>query len=302
MELRQLTYFLAAAQTQNFRKAADLCLVAQPALSRQIATLEDELGVELFKRIKQRVALTPAGEAFANHVQRALDTLQHGQQEMVRWQEGHSGTVLVGCNHSLAGAFLPPLLSIFQQQYPDIQVKVSVHSSDKVLTLVEYGEVDLGFIFDPQIRSKVLVVKELYREPIQLLVSPQHPLAHLEASELTLARIVKEPLITLGETARLRKVLERIITQRGLGIRSAIEMESIEGLRSLVRESGGATLVPPSLLCSSKEDNQLVLRPIIDLPEEFIFALIYRRFGSMSPSARQFIKTAIQVKNQRADC
>ena len=61
MEFRQLTYFLAAAHTQNFRKAAELCLVTQPALSRQIAALEKELGTTLFKRVQQRVEITPAG-------------------------------------------------------------------------------------------------------------------------------------------------------------------------------------------------------------------------------------------------
>src|SRR5579884_288410 len=90
MELRQLTYFLSAAQTQNFRKAAELCLVAQPELSRQIAALEAELGVPLFKRVKQRVILTPAGQEFASYARNALDLLQQGQQAMLRFQEGQS--------------------------------------------------------------------------------------------------------------------------------------------------------------------------------------------------------------------
>src|SRR5256885_14241871 len=96
MEVHQLTYFLAAAQTQNFRKAAEICLIAQPALSRQIAALEDELGVELFQRAKQRVILTDAGREFAQYARNALDMLQQGQQEMSRFQVGQSGTVLLG--------------------------------------------------------------------------------------------------------------------------------------------------------------------------------------------------------------
>ena len=80
MEFYQLTYFLAAAQTQNFRKAAELCLVAQSALSRQIAALEEELEVELFTRNKKRVTLTAAGQEFARYVRNAMDQLQEGQQ------------------------------------------------------------------------------------------------------------------------------------------------------------------------------------------------------------------------------
>ncbi len=80
MEFQQLTYFLAAAQTQNFRKAAELCIVAQSALSRQIAALEKELDVSLFIRQKKRVILTPEGQKFALYVRNALEQLQEGQQ------------------------------------------------------------------------------------------------------------------------------------------------------------------------------------------------------------------------------
>jgi len=107
MELRQLSYFLAAAQTQNFRKAAQLCFVTQPALSRQIALLEKELGVALFKREKQQVRLTPAGQALTEYAKQAAELLQQGQQELVRWQQGQSGIVQIGCNPSLAAAVLP---------------------------------------------------------------------------------------------------------------------------------------------------------------------------------------------------
>lgn len=295
MEFRQLTYFLAAAQTQNFRKAAEFCLVAQPALSRQIAALEKELGVELFRRVKQRVVLTPAGEAFAGYARNALDILQQGQHEMIRWQEGHQGTVLIGCNQSLAGNFLPLLLSSFYQHYPHIRTQVQVHHSDTVLALVEQGEVDLGFIFDPQIRSEVISVKTLFSEALHILVSPHHPLALLNEEELTLERVLQEPLITLGITARLRKVLERIASQRGLTIHAAIEIESIEGLKTLVQQSHGITLISPSLLRSVQHEGDLLLRPVSDLPEKFIFALIYRRFGAMSPAARQFIRITTQT-------
>src|SRR5579884_4154568 len=109
MEFYQLTYFLAAAQTQNFRKAAELCLVAQSALSRQIAALEDELEVELFTRNKKRVALTPAGQEFAIYVRNAMEQLQEGQQFLAELRAGERGTIRIGCIESLASAFLPSL-------------------------------------------------------------------------------------------------------------------------------------------------------------------------------------------------
>lgn len=287
MELRQLTYFLTAAQTQNFRKAAELCLVAQPALSRQIAALETELGVELFARVKQRVVLTDAGREFVQYARSALDSLQQGQQEMTRFQAGQSGTVLVGSNQSLATAFLPRIFETFHRQYPQILLRVRGSSSSEVMALVERGEVDLGFVFDPRERSEMVTVRELFRQPLNLLVAAHHPLVRVPLSELTLARVVREPLFLLGETLRLRQVLERICVQRGLLLSPAVEIDTIEGLKELVRQGNGVTITLPALHPVNADN--LVLLPMADVTEEFIFALIYRRLGSLAPAARKFI-------------
>jgi DNA-binding transcriptional LysR family regulator len=291
MEMRQLTYFLAAAHTQNFRKAAELCLITQPALSRQIAALEKELGITLFQRIKQHVELTSAGHMFVEYAQNALDTLKQGEQELARWQQGLGGTVVIGCNYSLSAAFLPAQLATFRKRYPNISLRVKVHPSDEVIRLVEQGAVDLGFIYDPAVRSELVVVKELFRQPLRLLTSPQHPLAHIAPQGRTLERILAEPLLLLGETARLRKVLERIFLQRGLTVHPVIETDSVEGLKALVKQGCGVTLAPPALLWIPQESNELELLPIADVTETFIFALVYRRTSALAVPARQFINT-----------
>jgi DNA-binding transcriptional LysR family regulator len=291
MELRQLNYFLAAARTQNFRKAAELCFVTQPALSRQIALLEKELGVALFKREKQQVRLTPAGQALAEHAKQATELLQQGQQELARWQEGQSGIVQIGCNPSLAATVLPSLLASFRQRFPHIHLTVHVHRSDEVIALVEQDVVDLGLIYDPAVHSEVVVIRELFRQPLQLLVPPHHPLAHCALEELTLARIVSEPLIFLDEEARLRKVLDRLFLQRGINVRPVIEIASVEALKELVKLGSGVTLIPPALLWHPQREDGLRLFPIADVTETFIFALIYRRIGSLNTSAQQFLHT-----------
>ncbi|HEX7736756.1 MAG TPA: LysR family transcriptional regulator [Ktedonobacteraceae bacterium] len=293
MELRQLTCFLTAAQTQNFRKAAELCLIAQPALSRQIAALEAELGVELFSRVKQRVVLTDAGREFAQYVRNALDTLQQGQQEMSKFQQGESGTVLLGSNQSMATAFLPRIFTAFHQRYPQILVRVRGANSSEVISLVEHGQIDLGFAFDPRERSETVTVKELFRQPLNLLVAANHPLAREPLSTLTLERIISEPLFLLGEVLRLRQVLERIFIQRGLAVRPVVEIDSIEGLKELVRQGNGVTITLPAL--HQANEANLVLRPIADAPEEFIFALVYRRLGELTPTARKFIAVVAET-------
>jgi DNA-binding transcriptional LysR family regulator len=295
MELRQLNYFLAAAHTQNFRKAADLCFVTQPALSRQIALLEKELSVELFVREKQHVRLTPAGYSLAEYAKEAVEILQQGQQELVRWQQGDSGRVSIGCNPSLAAAILPTLLAAFHQQYADIHLSVQVHSSDEVISLVEREIVDLGFIYDPAIRSDVVVVKELFRQPLRLLVPREHGLAQGPLADLTLARIVQEALVLLDEEARLRKVLNRLFLQRGLEVHPVIEIASVEALKELVKLGSGITLIPPALLWRQQKEPDLCLLPVTDVTETFIFALVYRRIGQLNLPAQRFLSMAQEM-------
>jgi DNA-binding transcriptional LysR family regulator len=294
MEFYQLTYFLAAAQTQNFRKAAELCLVAQSALSRQIAALEDELEVALFARNKKRVTLTPAGQEFVLYVRNAMEQLQEGQQFLAELQVGQRGTIRIGCIESLASAFLTALFASFHRQYPHVRLKVSVNHTDELVTSVEQGEVELGLILDPQLQSELLIIKELFRQPLHLLVSAQHALAQTRASIVTLEQIMTEPLLLLDETSRMGQITKRIFAQRGLPIHPLVEIESVEGLKEMVGQGIGVTLTLPALIRPSQIGNNLVLLPISGLEEEFIFALVYRRVGSISRAAREFIKAIVQ--------
>ncbi len=293
MEFHQLTYFLAAAQTQNFRRAAEQCLVAQSALSRQIAALENELDVALFTRHKKRVTLTSEGMEFARYVRNAMEQLQEGQQMLAEVQAGQRGTILLGCIESLATAFLPALFAEFHQRCPLVQLKVRVAHTDELVMLVEQGEVELGLILDPHLQSELLIIKALFRQSLHLLVAAHHPLAQ-QTSAVTLERIQSEPFLLLDETSRMGQITKRVFAQRGLSLRPLVEIESVEGLKELVRQGIGVTLTLPALIRPSQIGSDLVLLPLVDLTEAFLFALVYRRVGALSRPARAFINIITQ--------
>jgi DNA-binding transcriptional LysR family regulator len=108
---------------------------------------------------------------------------------------------------------------------------------------------------------------------------------------VTLGQIMAEPLLLLDETSRMGQITQRIFAQRGLPLRPLVEVESVEGLKEMVRQGIGVTLTLPALIRPSQIGTDLALLPIADVPEEFIFALVYRRVGAISPAAREFIKT-----------
>ena len=169
-----------------------------------------------------------------------------------------------------------------------------VNHTDELITLVEQGEIELGLILDPQLQSELLIVKELFRQPLHLLVSTQHPLAQMKAPAVTLEHVTIEPLLLLDETSRMGQITKRIFAQRGLPVHPLIEIELVEGLKEMVRQGIGVTLTLPALIRPSQVGDDLMLLPITDLPEEFIFALVYRRVGSISRAARELINTISQ--------
>ncbi|HEX2916479.1 MAG TPA: LysR family transcriptional regulator [Chloroflexia bacterium] len=289
MEFRQLTYFLAAAQTENFRKAADICLVAQSALSRQIAALEEELGVELFRRIERRVYLTPAGKEFAAFARNALEQLQKGQQAMVDLEAGERGTIFIGCVEALATSYLPTTFARFHRAHPNVRLHVRVGGADDIIRLLEQGELDFALLFDPPRHSELLAVHELFRQPIQLIVAASHPLAY-SSGPLLLDQVLTEPQVLLGEGYGLRRITEAIFNQRHLSLQPVVEVNSIESMKEFVKQGVGVSFMPEALLRPRQLEEGLVVLPVADLTEEYAFGMVYRRFGAISMVARGMIE------------
>ncbi|WP_201381956.1 LysR family transcriptional regulator [Ktedonobacter sp. SOSP1-52] len=296
MEIPKLTYFLAAAQTNNFRRAAELCSVAQPVLSRQIAALEVDLGVELFKRTHKRVHLTEAGREFAVYAQHALETLHQGQQAMTELHEGERGLVRMGCIEGFAFDRLPEIFTRFYQRYPHIRLQICIRGTDELLQLVEQGQLDfvvVGMTFDRGKPPETLMVQEIFRDRLHVLVAPHHPLAQLKGSHILLEQVAREPLFLLSEGFGARRVIERVYEQHGFPVQPVVEVDLIEGLKALIKLGIGVTFLPPSMTRSSLSA-ELVALPVADLNEEFVFGLVQRRFDVLSSAAKVAMKTFLQ--------
>jgi DNA-binding transcriptional LysR family regulator len=289
MEISQLRYFLAAAQTQNFRRAAELCTVAQSVLSRQIAALEVELGVLLFKRIAKRVVLSEAGEEFAGFARNALEQLQQGQQAMLQIKSGERGSIMIGCIEALATSYLPSIISRFHSSHPYVHLSVSVGGADTLMTQLEHGTLDIVLTLNPIIRPEMLVVHELFRQPLHLITSLHHPFALAKLPRVSLVEVAKEPLVLFREGFGLRRIMDTIFNQRGYVLESIVEIDSIEGMKELVKQDVGVTLMPLVLVRPAQIDIELAVFPLADFSDEFIFAVVYRRFSLLSPAALALI-------------
>lgn len=297
MEIRKLTYFVAAAKTENFNRAAELCHVAQPALGRQIAALEAELGFPLFERRKQRVLLTEEGRAYLEYAQAALDQLQRGKQAIGAVRNGLYGNVSIGCIDPLGTTLLPAMLAPLAQRYPQISLQLWFGGADEVAHAVAHGTYDIGLTHLSPMQTaatELLIIHQLYHERLHLVAAASHPLAAAtrEGNRLTLDTILAEPFVLYPHASGsgIRNVVDRICASHGHTLRPLIETTLTENLKAFVRAGVGLTFLLPTDLGTDPPDPTLALIPLADLVEEFAFVVIYRRGGTLTPATRTVIQ------------
>ena len=177
MELRHLRYFIAVAEEENVSRAALKLHVSQPAISRQIRDLEDEIGFSLFERSAKSVRLTEAGRVFLNESRVVIQSADHAVQTARAVASG-SGELHVGYAPSLTARFLPTTLRSFQATAPKIRVKLHDFSTEEMLAGLRAGSLQIAFLLrlSPAL-LRGLKFQELLRDPIRAAVSPSHPFA-----------------------------------------------------------------------------------------------------------------------------
>ena len=194
MELRHLRYFVAVGEEQHFGRAAKRLNVAQPALSRQIHDLEEEIGFKLLDRLPRGVKLSAAGKPFLQDARRILHDIDESTARAARVAHGQSGTLRVGFaeNASWHGV-VPDSIRRFREQHPDVELQVEPASSLQQVEALRTGRLDAGFVnFMPQADSDLAELAVAVHD-VELAVPKRHPLTKLKA--LRLRHLVDAPFI-----------------------------------------------------------------------------------------------------------
>ena len=154
MELRQLHYFMEVAERERVSEAAMHLHVAQSAISRQIANLEEELGVDLFEREGRNVKLTPIGRQFLDHIKTAMKAIDFAKEQIDEYLDPNRGTVKIGFPTSLAGQFLPTVISAFKEEHPHVAFLLRQGSYKFLIEAVKNRDIDLAFLGQISLRLK----------------------------------------------------------------------------------------------------------------------------------------------------
>ena len=275
MELRQLRYFVAIAESGSFSKAAEKVFVAQSALSHQIAQLEGELGTALFHRSRKGIELTEAGQRFAPH---AVSILRQTEAAVVsaRQLTGEpSGKVVFGIPHSASNALALPLLRTVRQRYPLIQLELTEELTGNLRRQLTTGQLNLAVLFDdgnlPEFDHTPLLIERMYLiEPAQA----DKP----SADRIKLKQALALPLVLPARPHGVRPIIEAAALKAGLAAPQVeADISSISILRTSLLAGFGRTLLPLMPLRQEVEAGQLHAAEIVDPPLERVLAICAAR-------------------------
>src|SRR5437764_8333142 len=238
MELRSLAYFVRIAELGSITRAAAHLHLAQPALTRHVQRLEDELGVPLLTRANRGVKLTEAGQKLLESAARILREVERTGDE-IRAQDAHpSGRIIFGITPTLCPVLVPELSLRMRQDYPRIELK-AVHAG--MVRLEEFvidGRVDIALLSELS-RSRLILSTRLAEEEMVLVTRPGvRPDAAVTADELC-----QTPLI-LGDG--LRMAMDALLAGLGIELKVEIEINDHETMRLMVQQGVGATILPYS--------------------------------------------------------
>lgn len=290
MQLQQLVYFLAVARTRHFTRAAELAHVAQPSLSKQIHSLERELGSELFHRARGNVTLTPAGEVLVPFARRILADVETARLQVHELAELRQGRLRLGATPSLCTGPLADALAYFHACYPGIQLVIDESGSRDLVRQLAEGAIDLAVITSPlQRRDPTLDTVPILREQLTLAV-PASMDPDFESFRIDDLR--NRPLVMFREGYDLRSMTLAACQRAGFQPRFAIEGGEMDAVLSFVEAGLGIAVVPSMVLPSRPKLRGVPFMPPVPVRT---IALAHRTDVHPTRAAVEFRSTLLQL-------
>jgi DNA-binding transcriptional LysR family regulator len=282
MELRQLEYFIEVARCQNFTRAAEHLLVAQPAISKSIQKLEQELGLQLIDRANKHVSLTPEGDVFLRHALAILDKVQEAKLEMDEMRGLEKGEIRIGLPSMVGSYFFPHVIKEFKRKYQSLQISVVEEGTMQIQKLIERKEVDLGIIAleNP---SAEIDFYPLFKEEMIVCVPRSHPLATRQS--ISYQDLIHEPLILFKEGYFQRQLILEMSKITGITPNVTFSSNQLSLIKSLVTEGLGITLFLRKVVESDPNLVPLSLEPPVFLH----MAIAWNRSSYLSKAGVAFL-------------
>lgn len=272
MDTQALTAFLAVAESGSFSTAAERLFVTQPAVSKRIAQLEQQLGTRLFDRVGRRIRLTEAGEALLPRARQVLLDLEDMGRAISNLTGQVSGTLRIGTSHHIGLHRLPPVLRRFSREYPDVKLDIHFIDSEEAWEAVLHGDLEMGVVTLPPQPDPRLHSQAVWQDPLVFMAAPEHPLARLR--RVPLETLTGYSAILPSPVTFTRRIVESLFEEQALTLNISMSTNYLETIHMMVSIGLGWSVLPETMLDDS------VVRLNVDT------ALPVRRLGVVTHPGR----------------
>jgi DNA-binding transcriptional LysR family regulator len=283
METQNLKAFVLVAETGSFSGAAAKLHLTQPAISKRIALLEQQLETELFDRIGRNISLTEAGRALLPHARTISSQLSDAEQSVRDLSGQVSGKLLLATSHHIGLHRLPPVLSQFSNTCPGVNIDIEFMDSEQAYELVMQGKVELAVVTLAPTSEPSIITKALWQDPLNFMVAKGHQLSTMKKTDLK--RLSKSPAILPGLNTYTGQIVKRLFDRHELPLQVSMATNYLETLRMMASVGLGWTVLPDSM-----RDETLTIIAVPEIKIERTLGLVYHRGRSLSRAARAFIE------------
>lgn len=293
MNSRQLQYAIVLSEIRNFSQVAEKLNITQPTLSKQILSLESELGVKLFDRSTTPLTLTAAGESFVRQAKELLFRQEQLSYSMTQFQSGEYGRLVIGISPFRALYMAPQIAKTVREKFPGVQVILHEVGSDTLRKEVAEGKYDFAIVNLP-VEESVLDVIPLDADTLVLAVP--NKLLHLlpdsakESREISIKDCRTLPFIVVGKSQEMRIMFDRICAQSDLMPEIAAEVVGLTTAWAMAQEGVGATILPLQLLRSETFNKDITLFTLEDNKFSRQPVIVTRRGKYLSEAAQHAIE------------
>lgn len=284
MELRQIRYFVAVANTLNFSEAAKELFITQGTLSQQIRQLEDEIGCELFHRTSHSVSLTEAGQEMLPLAKHTLETSDECFQRISDLRQGVTGTLNIGLTTSFMG-ILDNAMRRYQKEFPKVKLNITYTTASELLRMLQEHEIDFFIAFKSAVIYEELETDPIIETELSAIMNAGHPLANREM--LTLKELKLHRIALPGSGLQARKAFDRFIDLDTSSLNVCVEMNNPNAIIRLVHST---RLIAIMSSLATYIDPALKAIPVAELRRKMIGCVQTLKGHYLKKSAVEFIK------------
>ncbi|MCR4510386.1 LysR family transcriptional regulator [Pseudomonas sp. 32.2.56] len=282
MDLATLNAFIAIAELGSFSEAAERLFLTQPAVSKRIASLEQQLNVRLFDRLGREVSLTEAGRALLPRAYQILNVLDDTRRALTNLNGEISGRLTLATSHHIGLHRLPPLLRAFTRAHPQVALDIQFLDSEVAYEEVLHGRAELAVItLAPETREPVHAVA-VWDDPLDFVAAPEHPLARNGA--VSLADVAHHPAVFPGGNTFTHHIVRRLFEAQGLTPNIAMSTNYLETIKMMVSIGLAWSVLPRTML-----DDQVARLPLPGIQLTRQLGYISHTERTLSNAARAFM-------------